>query len=140
MFSVAYNNDAVSVSSGCKSMTVLTEIKYSTIVRLVDLLVVAVFKPLAAVPRGAARGYVDDDCVREPEAYDGLRLDLNLLTLCDGICTCTHTTAGCGSDGCSLAAAQDAAQDCTHCSATADLFRRVLAAAFAFLGVGVSCD
>jgi len=77
-------------------------------------------------------GDADGERVAELEADEGLGGDLDLLAAGDRVGSCSDATAGSGADGCTFAAAQDAAKDRTDgCSAT-NLLRGVCAAAFAF--------
>ena len=80
---------------------------------------------------GVFGGDADGDGVGEVEADEGLGGDLDLLAAGDGVGSGTDSSAGCCSDGCAFAAAEDAAEDGTYGCSAADFFGGVLAAAFA---------
>ncbi len=78
--------------------------------------------------------------VGEVEADEGLGGDLDLLAASDGVGSCSDATTGCGSDGCALASAEDATEDCADGCSAANFFGGVFAAAVAFDAVGVGGD
>ena len=85
-------------------------------------------------------GDANRERVGELKADKGFGGDLNLLAASDGVGSGADSTAGSGSDGCSLAAAQDAAEDCPNGCAAANLLCGVFAAALTLDAVGVSGD
>ena len=89
---------------------------------------------------GVFGGGADGDGVGELEADEGLGGDLDLLAAGDGVGAGADSAAGCCSDGCAFAAAEDAAEDGAYGCSAADFFGGVLAAAFALFGVGFGDD
>ena len=85
-------------------------------------------------------GGADGDGVGEREADDGLGGDLDLLAAGDGVGSGADSSAGCCSDGCAFAAAEDASEDGAYGCSAAYFFGGVLAAAFALFGVGFGGD
>src|SRR4051812_17466482 len=83
----------------------------------------------AALVRGAHAA--DSEAVREVEADDAFRGNLNLLATRDSVDADTRAAAGRCADGRALSAAEDAAEDRSGSRADAGLGGGVLAAALA---------
>ncbi len=78
---------------------------------------------------GVFGGGADGDGVSEFEADEGLGGDLDLLAAGDGVGSGADSSAGCCSDGCAFASAEDASEDGAYGCSSAYFFGGVLAAA-----------
>src|SRR5256885_4050755 len=80
------------------------------------------------------------DGIVEAETYQRLWTQLHLLTLRDGVSSCTRSGASRGSNGRALATPKDATQDCAYSGSTSDFLGSVFTGFVGLLRPGVGSN